>query len=61
MIAGVPNESLGPSLCSLCNAAHANLVEQCIHDCVGLLFERRRLWFELSCIDGNVHAVPRIT
>ena len=57
MIAGIPNESLGPRLCSLCNAAYANLVEHCIHDCVGLLFERRRLWFELSCIDVNVHAV----
>ena len=44
-------------LCSLCNAACANLVEHCIHGCVGLLFERRRLWFELSCIDVNVHAV----
>ena len=57
MIAGVTNESLGPSLCSLCNAAYATLAEHYIHDCVGLLFERRRLWFELSCIDGSVHAV----
>ena len=57
MIAGVPNESLGPRLCSVCNAAYANLVEHCIHDCVGLLFERRRLWFELSCIDVNVNVV----
>ena len=57
MIAGVPNESLGPRLCSVCNDAYANLVEHCIHDCVGLLFERRRLWFELSCIDVNVNVV----
>ena len=57
MIAGVPNKPLGPRLCSLCNAAYVNLVEHCIHDCVGLLFKRRRLWYELSCIDANVHAV----
>ena len=57
MFAGVPYESLGPRLCSLCNAAYDYLVENCIRDCVGLLFERRRLWFEPSCIDVNVHAV----
>ena len=57
LIAGVPNDSLGTRLCSLCNAAYANLVEHCIHDCIGQLFERRRMWLKLSCIDVNVHVV----
>ena len=43
MIAGVSNESLGLSICSLCNSVNNNPVEHCIPDCRGLMFERRRL------------------
>ena len=42
MIAGVSNDSLGPFICSLCNSVNNNLVEHFIHDCRGLMFERRR-------------------
>ena len=55
MIAGVSNESLRPFIWSLCNSVNNNFIEHCIHDCGGLMFERRRLWYEIYCFDGNVH------
>ena len=55
MIAGVSNESLGPFICSLCSSVNNNPVEHYIHECRGLMFERRRLWYEIYCFDANVH------